>query len=355
MIQGEVMTERQYRQLEAVSQSMLRDFYKNRKKFYKEYVLKEKLDEEDEEKDTQAIKMGSIVHLKMLRPEMVDTRVLMSTCAEAPTGLMLKFCKELAVETAMATDEEGIIRKSFEEMAVEAYLRSGFKWNLNRVLEGFNDKDPERYYTELVAAKVQRKVVATGRDMDASERIVTAMRTSEHTQDFCRIENDPDTTVMDELIVTGFVIKGRPFKSMLDRLEINHAGRYIQPWDIKVVWAVENFYEEYYVRKYGYIQAGTYDLAAASFRDENYPDYEVRPMKYLVSDTNNYYNPLIYTLAAQDIVDTFEGFTHRGRHFKGIFQLIDELNWHMDSNIWSMSMENSLKGGHITLQSLRQP
>lgn len=356
MIVGERITERQYRALEALSQTMIRDFYRNRKKFYKEYLLKE-VDEDEKDEDELLMRRQKLVHCLLLEEHEFDNKFMTSICTEVPTGLMLKFVMALAKHHRAAVDEEGIMRSSFAEIAQLAHADSGFKWDLDRVLKEFREKQqPEYFYQELVAAKISRKTIVTAKDIDICNGIVTSMRTGEFTGRALNNEGGDGTIeVFTELPITeGLVVEGRPMKALLDRLVINHQERYLQPEDVKIVWTVENFFDEYYTKKYGYIQAAVYDLAVAHLRDIEYQGYEVRPMRYLVADSANYYAPLMYELSQADLRDAYLGFEHRGRKYKGLVGLIRELNWHMDNNVWNMSMDNYNNGGVIQISSLKR-
>ena len=55
------------------------------------------------------------------------------------------------------------------------------------------------------------------------------------------------------------------FKSMMDKVVVDHEKRTVQVYDLKCVWAVENFYEEYYLYRRAYIQAFLYWQAATHF------------------------------------------------------------------------------------------
>lgn len=343
--------ERSYRQLDALSQSMIKDFYEDRKKFYKKYILNEEVEEET----TQAVKMGNLVDCLLLTPEEFDNKFFMSTCVTKPTEKMLAFTVALAKHTREATDEEGIVRKEFLELASQARETAGFKWDLDRVLKDFAGKEPEQYYQELRAVSGSGKMVVTGQDIEHANRIVTAIRTGEFTAAVMNLQLQDHTDVYNQLAITGFEIEGRPFKSLLDFLEVNHAEKYLQPWDLKAVWAIEEFYSEYYLKRKGYLQATVYDLACTHLRNTEYEGYEVRPMKFLVCDSINYYSPLVYELTIQDLMDGFRGFVHRGKTYKGLIQLTKELNWHMDTNVWGMSMDNYLNQGRVSIANLKQP
>lgn len=350
MVTGTRAQEREYRQLDALSQSMIKEFSDDRKKFHKKYILGEPV----KEKPEQTVKMGNLADCLYLTPNQFEERFAMSICTDVPTGLMLKFVEALARLTEEATDEEGIMREQFATIAQKAHVESNFKWALGRVLENFHGKEAENYYRELVEESTSGRTIITAEDVENGNKIVTALRTGEFTK-FLNDEGGKDTEVFHQLAISGFVVEGRPCKGLIDRLEVNHEKKYIQPWDLKITWSVEGFYTEYYLKRAGYLQASTYDLACVHLRNQEYAGYEVRPMKFIVCDTINYYSPLIYELTTQDIVDGWKGFTYRGRPYKGLIQLVQELNWHMDNNIWNMSMANYVNKGRVNLTALKQP
>lgn len=350
MIAGTLQQERVYRALDALSQSMLKDFYDDRKYFYRKYIAVEDVEEET----SREMKMGTLVDCLYFTPDQFEDKFTMSVCTEKPTAKMLDFCVALARHTKAHTDEEGIMREEFLTIAQQAHADAGYKWSLDKVLRDFSGQEPELYYRELCEALISKKIIVTANDIENGNRIVTSLRTSEFTS-FLNDEGGGDVDVFHQLAISGFVIEGRPFKALLDRLEVNHGGRYLQPFDLKATWAVETFYDNYYLKLKGYLQAGTYDLACTHLRNQEYPGYDIRPMKFIVCDNVNYYNPLIYELSARDLVDCWKGFTHRGRPYKGLIELVKELNWHMDSNIWHMSKLNYENRGRVTLSSLKQP
>ena len=101
-----------------------------------------------------------------------------------------------------------------------------------------------------------------------------------------------------------------------------------------------------------YIQAYLYTIAATAFRDANeeMEGYEVLPPKFMVCDSTNYYNPLIYTLSEQALEDAYSGFTHKNREYKGVGTLIADLKWALENNVWNISRENSINNGLVKIR-----
>jgi hypothetical protein len=48
--------------------------------------------------------------------------------------------------------------------------------------------------------------------------------------------------------------------------------------------------------------------------------------------------------------DAYYGFEHKGRKYSGVKDLIIDLTWAQDNNIWNMSRENSINNGVARLK-----
>ena len=112
-----------YRAIEKDSSSSLKDFSMDRRKYYKKYYLREKV----EEKENLAANMGRLVETLLLEPEEFDNRFYMSSTVSIPTGLMLDFVEALYKITDAAANKEGTVARPMDEMVDEAYKASGFK------------------------------------------------------------------------------------------------------------------------------------------------------------------------------------------------------------------------------------
>jgi len=152
--------------------------------------------------------------------------------------------------------------------------------------------------------------------------------------------------------VEGYEFDGLQFKSMMDLFVIDHLKKTIQVYDLKVVWAVENFYDEYYLYRRAYMQAYLYYMAAIHYRSEinsEVSDYTVLPPKFIVSDSANYYNPLIYQMTEKDLIEAYDGFEYKGRNYPGVKETIEDLKWALDMNIWNISRKNYQSNGLVFL------
>jgi hypothetical protein len=348
MIKGTATTEATYRANILDSSSSLKEFSMDRKKYYRKYILGEDVDD----KDTQAATTGRIVETLLLEPEEFDNRFHMSSCVEAPSALMLAFVNALYKFTKEATDDNGNVTRSFEDISKDAYVESGFKIKYEAVIGKFVGSDAEVYYNEMRLVKARGLTVVTAEDVTNAEKIVQELQNNSVTKDVVNLVSSSRYSVYNQLQVENYEIDEHLFKSMMDKVVVDHEKQTVQVYDLKCTWSVENFLEEYYLYRRAYIQAYLYTIAATAFRDANeeMEGYEVLPPKFIVCDSTNYYNPLIYTLSEQDLEDAYSGFTHKNREYKGVGTIIADLKWALDNNVWNISRENSINNGLVKIR-----
>jgi hypothetical protein len=349
MIKGTAKTEAQYRAVVMDSSSSLKDFSQDRKKYYKKYFLGEKV----EDKDNAAANMGRIVETLLMEPHLFDEKFYMSSCASTPTGLMLDFVEALYRHTRDATDESGVVVTPMNELLEAAYRDSGFKIKYEAVITKFVGSDAEIYYNEIRQVRTKNLTVVNTTEISIAEKIVEQLRINTTTAPIVNLLNSSRYEIKDQMQVEGYTIDGHKFKSMLDKVVIDHKERTIQPYDLKCTWSVENFYEEYYLYRRAYIQAYLYYhamLHIANDPESEYYGYTVNFLQFIVCDSTNYYQPLIYTLDTSDMNNAYEGFVHKGRTYPGVKELIAALTWCRETNTWNISHKNYLSNGIVNIK-----
>jgi len=344
-----VKTEASYRAIQMDSSSSLKEFSMNRRKYHKRYILNERVEEED----SKASVTGRVVETLLLEPEEFDGRFYMSVCMNAPTGMMLDFVEALCKHTLAATDEDGNISRTFEEMAKDAYVDSGYKIKFEAVIGKFQGSDAEIYYNELRTVRSKGLTVVTSEDINNAEKIVQELKNNPITSTVVNLVNSARWTVLNQFQLQGYDVDDHLFKSMMDKVIIDHNERTIQVYDLKCTWSVENFYEEYYLYRRAYIQAYLYYQAAKDLTkdpESEYYGYYVSEPKFMVCDSTNYMSPLIYTLSDKDLEDAYNGFEHKGRTYPGVKSLIEDLQWAIANDTWNISRENYLAGGLVNIK-----
>lgn len=349
MITSKKRTEEDYRKVVMDSSSSLKMFSENRKKYYKRYYLNESV----EDKDNTAINMGKLVECILMEPHLFDEKFYMSSCASTPTGLMLDFVEALYKVTRDATDEFGTVKRNFSDISLEAYEKSGFKIKYEAVMGKFMGSDAEIYYNEIRMVRTKNLTVVNTMEISIAEKIVERLKTNSTTGPIVNLVNSSRYEIIDQMQVEGYTIDGHLFKSMLDKVVIDHDKKIIQPYDLKCTWSVENFYEEYYLYRRAYIQAYLYYKAMvhlSSDPESPYHGYGVEFLKFIVCDSTNYYQPLIYTLDLDDMEDAMKGFVHKGRTYPGVKDLIAALSWCLASDTWDISHKNYLSNGVVNIK-----
>jgi len=343
-----IKTEAMYRAIQMDSSSSLKEFSMDRKKYYKKYILNERV----EEADNKAATTGRVVETLLLEPEEFDGRFYLSTCMSAPTGLMLAFVEGLYKYTMLSTNEDGEVTRDFAEICKDAHAESGFKIKLDSVLGKFVGSDAEIYYKEMREVKAKGLTVVTTDEIGNAEKIVDELRNNFVTSNVVNLINSARYTIHNQFQVEGYDVDGHLFKSMMDKVVIDHNEKTIQVYDLKCTWSVENFYEEYYLYRRAYIQALLYYKAAIHVMNttEELRGYRVESPKFIVCDSTNYMNPLVYTLSDKDLEDAFNGFEHKGRTYPGINKIISDLKWAIENDTWNISRENYLSNGLVNIK-----
>ena len=346
MIQGETKTEAQYRLIYLDSSSSLKDFSMDRKKYHKKYILNQVVEDEE----SKAATTGRLVETLLMEPHLFDEKFHISTCMSTPTAMMLDFVEALYKYTVEATAEDGTITRSFEDMCKDAYADAGFKITLEAVLKKFIGSEAEIYYKEIREVRSKNLTVVTTKEIENAEKIVNELRTNTVTADIVNLVNDTQYSVFNQLQVEGYEVFGHMFKSMMDKVIVDHKAKTVQVYDLKCTWSVENFYSEYYLYRRAYIQGFLYHKAAETWASEmGYGDYEILLPKFIVCDSTNYANPLVYKMTQDSMTNAMNGFEYKGREYPGVVQLIEDLKWTLENDIWNISRENHINNGVVNL------
>ena len=346
MIQGTAKTEALYRAIYLDSSSSLKEFSTDRRKYHKKYILNEVVEDED----SKAATMGRMVETLLMEPHLFDERFYLSTCMSTPTGLMLEFVEALYKYTVEATADDGVITRSFEDMCRDAHADSGFKIKLDAVLTKFIGSDAEVYYKEIREVRPKHLTVVAAQEIANAEKIVIELKTNPTTAEVVNLIDDVQYSVHNQLQVEGYEVFGHMFKSMMDKVIVDHNSKTVQVYDLKCTWSVENFYSEYYLYRRAYIQGFLYHKAAESWASEmGYGDYEILLPRFIVCDSTNYANPLVYAMTQDSMNNALEGFEYKGREYPGVAQLIGDLKWALENDKWNISRENYLSNGVVKL------
>ena len=188
-------------------------------------------------------------------------------------------------------------------------------------------------------------------DVTNSEKIVTELKTNPFTASIVNQDKTSRYDVYNQLQVENYQVHGHKFKSMMDKVIVDHHTQTIQIYDLKCTWSVEGFYKEYYLYRRAYIQAFLYWHAGHfHFQDLVDQGYKVKYPSFIVCDSTNYFSPLIYTLDTEDMENARDGFNLKGYIYPGVLETIDNLKWAIENDTWNISRKNYSNGGIVNIK-----
>lgn len=321
-----------YRNIDRLSYSQLSYFYKNRIKYWKKYVLKE--DIEDEE--SNYLLMGNLVDTLITEPENFDKKYIV-TNATLPTPQMTQFCKFLLNNSSKFETFSDNLVKSYDELK---------EWNGGKLGTGFEKyvenftKEGQEYYKELLAS-VGKKVISI-EQATIAEEIHKKIKN-------CKAFLPQGEEVLHKVVVLFdleyFDFEGNiqiePMKCELDLIDICNKTKKIYPKDLKIVSFVEDFFTQSFLKNNYYIQQALYSFALYTWKkDTKYEDYEIMPFQFLVADQLNQLEPLLFVCDTDYMEKGFSGFTWNNKYYKGIYDLMKEMSYNLKENKWGKSLFN---------------
>ncbi len=79
-------------------------------------------------------------------------------------------------------------------------------------------------------------------------------------------------------------------------------------------------------------------------------DYAVVHTRFIVAESTNYKNPLIYTTDADNFHQSMAGFMMGSKYHPGVVKAIQDLSWHKEKGVWNISKDNYENKGVIKIQ-----
>lgn len=352
-----------YRRLDALNQSMLKLFDTDPVKFYEEF----KLGKTRDVKKSTAIVIGDIVDFYLLScrgdedvfHNRFDEKYALFS-GDKGTGQVFILADKLFDLTVRDTEDDKL-KGSFEDRFSEAVIiiqRDGkYKGKTeDKILEDFEKNGLE--YFQMMVDNIGKTVVDTSL-VDKALSVGNKMKNDEFTKfilNFSLIESKDDgMEILTHLpIQWQYVLRdGRivDCKSEVDILVIDHTGRTVQMMDLKTSYDNESF-DYMYIKNSYYLQNAFYSMAIKFWLAlQGMEDYMILPSCFIVGDTSsNNRRPLIYETSEEDIIKGSIGFDLRGNHYRGVMELIEEIGWCEDKNIWDCSRESYENMGQMKLE-----
>lgn len=311
-----------YKDIKAYNFSRIKDFYKlGLFNYHKKYIL----GLEVEDKDSSALVVGSAVDCLLFEGQNVfEQKFYIGDNQKIPSGKGGEFAKELHRQLKTDTPFDLAFKRAYEHADMADKLFDSFT-------SKFEGSEIQLYLQSLIESE-GKTPISLG-DVAASHKILDTLQ--HHSRTRFLFEMDGYSQL--ELTVD---YNGYKLKMKLDKLLVDKKNRILRPYDLKVFYSVDDF-EYRYVKDMYYLQEAIYMLGVKKFRDTYYPGYAIDDFKFCVSHSANLSLPVIYNMKVADGEgDLYEGFTVRsGRRYKGLDEMLFEVKWHEENNVWNTTWE----------------
>jgi hypothetical protein len=336
-----------YRKIDALNVSSIKCYDRDPVIFYKEFILKHRRDE----KKSVSTTIGDLVDFYLLECNK-DEQEFLNRFDEKfalyqgvkGTGQVFLLADELFKVTQRSLNSRGEIVISFEDRFKEAYnyMITQGKYTgktVDKVMEDF-DKNGKDYFAALMDNSC--KTVVEVSLVDKSRKVSDLLTNDPFTRDVFSGTKDiqyfPKFPIEWKYVTQG----GKEIlcKSEIDIMKIDDKNKIIYPIDLKTTYDNENFTYTYLKYRYD-LQAAFYWLAIGQWAiDNGYGDYTVAPMEFVVGDTSaNNRRPARFKTTNVDLDASLNGYKLRGSYYKGVHELIEEISWAEDNNMWNASKE----------------
>lgn len=343
------VTEQVYRTLkERLSYSDLRLYATNRYRFMKERILNEPREQEQ----TVATLIGDICHVLLSGTEgEFDRKFCISSVAE-PTGQVLELCHALYKVDQRYRSTDGTQSQQFETLFKEAvdsikYDRDlkevMFKGkNMEKILQLFTEPDKkgacgELFYREMLANT--GKTVVSINNITTAEKVVEQLKSHPYTSEIINKRSDEQYEVFNEQVIL-YNYGNIGYRSMLDKIIVNHKAKKVMMYDYKITWSNEEGFAYSYLKNMYYLQAALYHYSVGQWIIEhNLEGYTAEPMIYIAADVTATSAPVIYKLTEEDIIRGINGFTIGKKKYPGVTEIHQAIQWHLNEGDWTTTSE----------------
>ena len=147
-----------------------------------------------------------------------------------------------------------------------------------------------------------------------------------------------------------FDIEGVKCKALPDIVKIDHTAKVINIYDLKTTSSYDQNVIGSIV-KFGYdLQAAWYTIAlnALTMQGEKYEGYTVADdFGFIFIDTNMMNAPIHVMIPENDLSCAINGGNRYGRPRKGVFQILSDYMWHVETDKWDYPKEYYENNGYI--------
>lgn len=340
-----------FRETEAASPSRLGDLD------YSPLLYKQRKESSDEEKSV-FMRFGSLVDCLLTEPTKFDKRY--NICSiEFPsdnikniiTGVFNGYMENISDPKGKNGTIAFLTLDDFKsEILQQAKFENyGQTWKedtlFNKVKTGGQD-----FFVSLLSS-IGKEMISF-EDYEQATACVETLKTNEFTVKYFSDKNSSDVDLKWQVPIV-WEENSMTCKGLIDLLVIDHVNKIIYIIDLKTTAKSVYSFEHSYVKFRYYLQGSMYFHGAVSVFGDNpdFKDYSIQNTMFIVAEQNDYNPPFIYQMSAVDLRVGLDGgyLKSSGKHVRGYQELLKDLAWHQETDIWNYPKSVYLNKGKITL------
>ena len=162
-----------------------------------------------------------------------------------------------------------------------------------------------------------------------ARKAANTIKTHEFTKEIFELTDSQEGVFQFQFV---FNYLGEDMKGMLDWIKVDHKTKTIEPYDIKTGQeTVFQFQKSFYKWRYD-IQSLLYTIICKFLVKRWYNGYTVKPFTFIYVCNTQPDKVLKYKVSLNTLKGAKEGFTRNGYKYKGVAQLLNDLNWYKQNN-----------------------
>lgn len=282
----------------------------------------------------RSMDLGSVVDSLLLPTEIEDVKYFITKGDPITASTLV-----LADETIKYLKENNLKYEDLTDDLILNVLEDNKLWDKqskDKKLEKFQKNDPFYHYIE---GKLTEAYSISQQDWEKANELTHICKNHKFTKNiFDRGLNQ---------MVYTFELNGIKYKIKLDKLIIDDYNKAVSGYDLKTGWAYSSDFEIPFYKNKLFLQQALYQIGIVHYVEKNLPEYKVDNFKFVyISTTEPNPYPVIYEMSEKWAEMGYEGFTSRGKYFKGIKELTEEYLFY-ESTGTELDRETYLNEGEI--------
>ena len=282
---------------------------------------------------------GSLVD-DMLQPDFNINDNYYVFDGEKPTAMLGTLCEYIV----QMVDQNNFLKNSINDEFVLHSIKELSLWKStkedSKLLSKFTIEAKE-YVTAMVESKY--KTLVTNLLVQEAEEMVALLKTHEFSRDFFKED-------LLHQVEVNFEIGNFKFLSFLDYIKIDHVNKTIRGVDLKTGSKPVNDFMTNFIKYRYYLQGQIYKMALYNYAVNNdLKDYKVLPFQFLYCGRYEKI-PTFLEISNKWEEASLNGFTTTsGYKHRGLYELVDSIEWHWRNEVFNMSKEQYESNGLIQI------